>query len=176
MSKFKHKDIVFDDNFIKNISENNYYLQSIPNIYNKLYKIYEGEESYIPEDYHLLILGFEKLYKGICKELQDLYPEKIKFSDIVYTNGHRFSQFTATIDEFIPISNNKEGYQKVVDNLHSIELLFSDSRYEVRKSLEEFSIDFRKFENALYRLKNGLEMEYRKVNIEQSEEEDLENW
>ena len=173
---FKHRDISFECLEDGVTSPDNYYLLSIPRIYSKLYQIFEGNESYIPEDYHLLVLAFEKMYKGVCKELQALHPDKIKFSDIVYTNGHRFSQFAATIDNFIPISGSSDGYQKVVDKLHEIELDFNDTRYTKEKSLEEFRSDYKRFEIALDRFLKVLENEYGKMIESEEEEEDLKNW
>ncbi len=171
---YNHKNIDFS--FISQCSEDNYYINSIPRIYKKLFNLYEGTEEYIPEDYHFLVLAFEKLYKGTCKELQYMHPDKIKVSQTAYTNGHRFSQFAAIIDDYIQISPTREGYNRVIDSLHSIELLFNDTRYNIEKNINEFRNDFRKFESALCRFSKGLENEQNKLYVKSEIEDELKDW
>ena len=177
MSKtlYKRKNIDFSQPFWENRPDR-YYLNNVMMNYTRLQEIHDGKINYIPSDYALLINTFEQLYKGVLRELQDLYPDKIKYSDSVYTAGHHFSQYTYQIDKFIPLSDNSEGFNKIKDFLNEIENLYNGARYNIHKSPEEFRTDFRKLERGIYRLSEGLKKEYEKNCITSEEEDDLENW
>ena len=177
MSKkpFTHKDISFPDHvFFKNVSRDNYYLQNVADTFPRLYDIYEGKTSYIPQDFPVLVSMYEQLYKGVTKELQKIYPD-IGYSDNVFVFGHHFAAFLKEINRYIPISRTKEGYHKIVNFTRDLEKEYTPSRFSDPKGFPEFRFAYRRFESALYRMQKGLEAEYDKL-ITEEEEKDLEDF
>lgn len=176
MSKvYKHKDIDFSADFFKDRPENPYLYNVACNM-NRLIKIHDSAEDYIPSDYPTLINTFEQLYKGIAKEMQILYPDKIKFSDVSYRSGHQFSHFLPVIDRVIPIAENSEAYNKVKMFLEEQEDLYTPTRYERHQSFDDFQGAFRRLEAAVYRLTEGIKKEISKSTISEEEEKELEGW
>ena len=176
MSKlYKHKEIDFSAEFFADRPENPYLFNVACNM-SKQIKIHDKVESYIPSDYPTLINTFEQLYKGVTKELQMLYPEKIRISEEAYQCGHKFSHYLPVIDRIIPIAENSEAYNKIKKFLEIQEGLYTPTRFEKHQSFEDFQSTFRRLEAAVYRLSEGLKKEISKSIISEEEEEDLKNW
>ena len=175
MSKiYKHKIPDFEAGFFND--EENYYLWNVKSNFQRLFEIYEGKVSYVPSDYPTLINTFEQLYKGITLELQSLYPEKIKLTKDSYNSGHKFSHYAFVIDRIIPISENKDGFNTIKIQLEQIESAYNVTRYSDHKTVEEFRNDFRRLERGIYRLTEGLKLEYEKNRISDKEDSELELW
>ncbi len=175
MSKYKHKDIDFSADFFKDRPENPYLFNVASNM-SKQIRIHDREESYIPSDYPTLISTFEQLYKGVTKELQLLYPEKIKLAEVSYQSGHKFSHYLSVINPIIPVAENSEAYNKIKMFLETQEDLYTPTRYEKHQSFEDFQSAFHRLEAAVFRLSEGLKKEISKSTITEEEEEDLKYW
>lgn len=169
MSNYKHKNITFPEEI-----NNNYFLVNAKNNLSRLIKIHDMEIPYIPSDYPTLINTFEQLYKGTCQELLKLHPDSCyKKTDSDYAVGHRFVAFMRTIDDYIPISETKEGYDIVIDTGKRLESLYNSTRYENHIPFEDFQKDYRRLEAQVNRLMNGLQKEYSKCLITEEEDEEL---
>ena len=177
MSKtlYKRKEIDFSPSFWEDKGDFSY-LHNVMENYHRLMDIHDGKIPYISSDYALLIHTFEQLYKGVLRELQNMYPDKIVCSNSVYTSGHHFSQFAYKINEFIPVSNSNEGFEKVHSYLKDLEYQYNNARYDLRKTPQQFREDFRKLERGIYRFTEGLKIEYDKNYSSEEEEADLEDW
>ncbi len=124
----------------------------------------------------MLVNNFERMYKGVCQELQELHPEKIKFQKTDYEGGHHFRAFARKINEFIPLSGSKEGYATILEKLRDLELCYTPSRFDRAYTLEEFRSDFRRYELQVYRLYDGLQKLIEKRLEEEKDLDELEQW
>ena len=109
-------------------------------------------------------------------QLQSLYPEKIKFDEAAYKNGHHFSHYLYVINEIIPLSESKEGVKVIKAYVSELETLYNPTRYEQHQSIEEFRDAFRKLERGAYCLIEGIKKEMEKTLISEKESEELSVW
>lgn len=156
--------------------QTNMYLNKNNEIIPRFKAIHDGIIPYCTDDYPLLIQCFERLYKGVCKELQDLYPDKIRLQPSEYIIGHHFTHFISIVNRIIPVSDNKNGYYRILNKCKRLEARYNDARYLDIYTFEDFKQDFKRFELATYRLYNALEKHQEKIRNEIAAEEDLENW
>ena len=174
MSKtYKHKNPDFS---APCFSGDNYYLWNVKSNFARLLEIYEGRVSYVPSDFPTLINTFEQLYKGVTKELQALYPDRIKLTEDAYKNGHHFSHYLYIIDKIIPISENRDGFNTIKQQIVSLENLYNPTRYAQHQTIEDFRDAFRKLERGTYRLIEGLKKEMEKSVISEKESDELDLW
>lgn len=140
------------------IDSDNKYLQKNYESFSRLKKIYEGEIAYVSDDYPVLINCLERLYKGIAKELQAIYPDKFNFTDDDYKMGHKFTHFARAINKIIPLSANRDGYFTVLESLGKIENQYTDARFDKDFTINDFYSTFGRYERQFSRLSAGLEV------------------
>lgn len=156
--KYEHKKIEFPK------WEDNYFLDNVKDAFPILVSIYDGKIPYVRcVAYPTLINMYEQLCKGVCKELSALHKDELKLPEDMYEKGHRFRVFADTIDDYIPIAASKDGYSTVIYNIRRMEQMYNTTRYSGDATFEEFQSDFRRFENQLFRMMNGLAIEYEKA-------------
>lgn len=168
-SSYNHKNI-------KLHQFSNHYLQRNDESFKILKQVYNGNFPYTSDFYPLLIQNFERLYKGVCYELQKLHPKNIKFKISDYSAGHHFSAFAREVNKYIYLSGSKEGYYTILNQITKLESQYTPSRYEDNYDIEEFRAIFRRYEIQMDRLYTGLHKEISKVKYEKDDLKDLEIW
>ncbi len=170
-SSYNHKNI-------KLHQFSNHYLKRNDESFKILKQVYDGNFPYTSDFYPLLIQNFERLYKGVCYELQQIYPDKIKYRESDYKIGHHFSAFARTINKIIHISDSKDGYYKILNHITVFEAMYTPSRYEdfYDIDIEGFRTIFRRYETQMDRLYTGLHKELSKVKYEKDDLKNLEIW
>ncbi len=179
---YQHKNIIFD-------SSVNTYLLKNNESFNRLKQIYDQKIPYVSDDYHVLILCFERLYKGVYKELQEMGAPIAYISDNELRYGiknnkgehkhpHFFRVYASNINRIIPLADNTENYCNILSTItEKFQPIYTPSRFEENIPFEEFQKDFRRFETQTYRLYKGLEEckeKYKKPTIE--EIDDYDDW
>lgn len=167
MSKYKHKDICLSHFDCEYLNRNNESLETMR-------KIYDGEIPYISDFYPMLINNMERLYKGITKELQILYPDEIKLTDIMYQQGHHFNQFASIVNKYIPLSDSPEGYCTVLNGIQEIQNLYNNTRFITSTDIEDFRKVFRRYETQMSRMYLGIQRLQEKEKSER--EDDISLW
>ena len=107
---------------LNNNNKNNYLLR-VDMIMPRLQAIYDEKIEYQPDDYPVLINTFERLYKGLCLEIKNNYPDKKEFSrmdDHDFVRTHRITPFAQKLNSVLPLSKSKEGYYKILDRLDEL--------------------------------------------------------
>ena len=168
MSEYKHPQI-------PPIDTNSIYLKRNQESFARFLSIYEGQIAYTSDDYPVLINCMERLYKGICQELQNIYPEKIHLTPFDYKTGHHFIGFMQHIDKIIPIAEDYETKNKAYDFATDIQQRYNGARFEDAYSKTDFDTLFRRYERQTYRLYKGLD----KIKTQIKEEEldtDIDKW
>lgn len=168
MSEYKHP-------IIPKLESTNHYLLRNQSSFDKLKSIYDCITPYCPDDYPVLINCMERLYKGICQELQELYPEQINKTKDEYEKGHHFKTFIRDINRFIPISNDKDTYYNALDFAEKIQNQYNSSRYDIDYTLSNFNTLFRRYEKQTFRLYTGLNLLKTKTK-EEIEDIDIDKW
>ncbi len=170
--KFSHKEITLPEGL-----ENNN-LRRAHTAFLRLRDVYDGKIEYMPDDYYILILTFERFYKGVYIELlktDNPSLDENKASQELTGGNHYFNSVLIKIKKFIPIAANKEGEEVVIRNCGEIQKRGTKARFDIEYTLEEFRSDFRRLESSMFRITKGLEDYIEKVKHE-SMDEDLEYW
>lgn len=181
-STYKHKQM-------PNIGTDNKFLNKNISTLQRLKDIYDEKTPYIPDDYQIIILSFERLYKGIYQELQRIgapipYVTEEEFnlgkkdSDGVHRHPRHFKAFAREINHIIPLADNKDVYYNILDNItERFQPRYTSSRFTEDIPFEEFQKDFRRLETQTYRLLKGLEHckeKYKQADVE--EEYEIDDW
>jgi hypothetical protein len=166
MSKgnYRHKDIPALDTQNAMLLKNQ---ETLP----VLKKIYDGDIPYTSDFYPMLVNNMERLYKGITQELQALYPDAVRLSSIQYREGHHFNQFASIINQYIPLSDDRNGYLAVLDGIHNIQKSYNGTRFEDSPDIEEFRRTYRRYETQTFRLYRGLAAQQEKCRAEREDDE-----
>ena len=159
---YKHRNI-------PNIETIEPYLIRNKSALNGLRDIYDRKIEYIPDYYQLLILSFERLYKGVYKELRNMGVQIPYIPDEEIEKGradetgnrrfpHHFKNYAKHINKIIPLADSKEQYFDILDTINErFQLRYTSSRFTEDVPFEEFQTDFRRLETQTFRLFKGLE-------------------
>lgn len=138
---------------------------------NFLTAVYNKDIPMFSAAYSHLAYAFEQLYKGVCAELQKLYPDnevipvpkldargKVMFP-------HDAAPYAKAINRYIPLGGNREAYFAAIDNLERIQSGYTGSKYNAVYNYDDFKKDYERYDRMRTRLLNGLEMEINKNNL-----------
>ena len=181
-SAYKHKKMPNIETDNKLLNKN---LSALP----RLKDIYDEKTTDIPDDYQIIILSFERLYKGIYQELQRMgapipYVTEEEFnlgkkdSDGNHRHPHYFKTYAREINQLIPLAENRDVYFNILDNItERFQPRYSSSRFAEDIPFEEFQKDFRRLETQTYRLLKGLEQYREKYHtIEEEKDIEIDDW
>ncbi len=173
---YKHKEI-------PNININDPYLLKNQKSMERLKKIYDQEIDYTEDDYHILILCFERLYKGIYKELRNIGAVNIIVSDeevagIGQSHPHHFARYANIVNNVIPLADNQEVYNSIYSTIYEeLQPAYTPARFSKDYNFESFQRNYRRLETQTYRLYNGLakQKELHKNNVQEIEK-NIDDW
>lgn len=170
--RYNHKDVKLPEDI------DSIYLGRAFTAFERLKDVYDGITPYIPDDYYILVLTFERFYKGVYIELlktDDPELDENKTAQELTGSNHYFNSILVKIKNFIPIAANKEGEDVVLKNCYEIQKRGTAARFSTEFTVEEFRSDFRRLETSMARITKGLEDYLEKVKHE-AMDEDLEYW
>lgn len=161
-SDYKHRKINFE------IAQDPY-LKRNQASFQRLKDIYDQKVDYVPDDYQIVILCFERLYKGTYRELYSMgakipyiSEEELlygpKDEDGKHHHPHSFKKFAKTINSVIPLADDKEKYYDILNTIvERLQPAYTPCRFTKDIPFEEFQKDFRRLETHTYRLYKGME-------------------
>ncbi len=166
---YKHKEI-------PKINITDIYLLKNQNSMARLKKIYDQEIEYTEDDYHILILCFERLYKGIYKELRNIGAVNIIVSDeevagVGQSHPHHFARYANIINSVIPLADTPEVYNNIYSTIYEeLQPSYTPARFSVNFDFETFQRNYRRLETQTYRLYKGLaeQLKLHKNNIQET--------
>ena len=93
-----------------------------------LKSVYDKQVPMFSQAYSILANTMEQFYKGVYVELLKIHPD-MPVAEEFELNGHHFDNFIRKINKYIPVSNSREGYFKILDNSERIQKGYTDSKY-----------------------------------------------
>lgn len=167
----------------------NSYIYHMEDTYKILEKINKEEIPFFSDAYSLLANTMERFYKGLAIELQKLHPDVNMHLENI-TESHYFKIDAAKVNKFLPLSNSKMGYFKIIEACERIYEGYTNSKYTDMYELSDFKVDFLRLSFQRERLFRALDMEITKSRLKSdknfdfneqenninNQEEDLEFW
>lgn len=167
----------------------NSYIYHMEDTYKILEKINKEEIPFFSDAYSLLANTMERFYKGLAIELQKLHPDVNMHLENI-AESHYFKIDAAKVNKFLPLSNSKMGYFKIIESCERIYDGYTNSKYTDMYELSDFKVDFLRLSFQRERLFRALDMEITKCKLKSdknfnfneqenninNQEEDLEFW
>ena len=127
-----------------------------------LKSVYKQEIPMFSQAYAILANTIEQFYKGVYVELSKIDPRIPKAKDAEF-HMHHFDNFVKKIHVVMPVSKNREGYLRIMDDAARIHKGYTDSKYHAVYDYADFAADYQRYEaqrDRLYQMLNGRRLQY----------------